>query len=263
MNPAPVRQSKFYRNYKFVITGFVAILFALTASSNQAVNANIQHNNTMKDAKTDYASPPLEVKMTESERERFWSRIDKNGPIQPHVPHLGQCWVYTGGKFTEGYGAFHFRGRNQFAHRIAYVDMFGAIPEGMLIMHECDNPCCVRHLRLGTQKDNLDDMRSKNRQVYTGAKNPARGEGHWSRLPKNESAKERWLARMKEPRSPEEILKISGENSHRAKLNEKEVREIRQLSSGGKRMVDIASEFRVSVYTVSDIVNRRSWRHIT
>jgi hypothetical protein len=59
------------------------------------------------------------------------------------------------------------------AHRIAYELECGPVPEGMFVLHRCDNPPCVRvsHLFLGTRADNLADMRAKGRGVG-GPNNP-------------------------------------------------------------------------------------------
>jgi len=76
------------------------------------------------------------------------------------------CWLWTG--TTQGRGAYpdfwdgkrHVRG-----HRFAWEQAFGPIPDGLVVMHTCDQPLCVRpvHLRLGTQADNLRDMATKGR----------------------------------------------------------------------------------------------------
>lgn len=76
------------------------------------------------------------------------------------------CWEFQGTKLETGYGRVVIEGRKVFAHRLAYSLKYGPIPEGMQVLHSCDNPPCCNpnHLFLGTQKDNMADMRSKGRQ---------------------------------------------------------------------------------------------------
>lgn len=65
-----------------------------------------------------------------------------------------------------GYGRMSLNGRSTEAHRISYQLYVGAIPNGLHVMHKCDNRQCVNpdHLRLGTNADNHLDKCSKGRQ---------------------------------------------------------------------------------------------------
>jgi len=77
------------------------------------------------------------------------------------------CVEWTKGLFTSGYGALRWKGKIVKAHRLAYELSHGAIEACMCILHACDNPKCCSpdHLRQGTQKENTQDMLSRNRQA--------------------------------------------------------------------------------------------------
>lgn len=81
------------------------------------------------------------------------------------------CWLWTAARHGRGYGLFHTgrglrKGKMEFAHRISYELYRGIQPEAdEVVCHSCDVPDCVNpnHLFLGTQKDNMEDMKSKKR----------------------------------------------------------------------------------------------------
>jgi hypothetical protein len=79
--------------------------------------------------------------------DRFWEKVDKSG----------ECWLWTAGKESEGYGRFKLNGKGCKAHRISYELEVGPIPEGLQIDHLCRVRHCVNpeHLEAVTQRENI------------------------------------------------------------------------------------------------------------
>lgn len=96
-------------------------------------------------------------------RERFESKFTKGSPCD--------CWEWEAASHERGYGYFYtspaYSDRKMdFAHRFSYHLYNGVRPlDSECVLHNCDNPRCVNpnHLRLGTHKDNMEDMASKGR----------------------------------------------------------------------------------------------------
>jgi len=85
--------------------------------------------------------------------------------LHPYDGNPAQCWIWTGAHTTSGYGLVWRGGSYQRAHRVSWEMTCGPIPEGMLVLHRCDNPPCVNpgHLFLGTDADNVSDKVEKGR----------------------------------------------------------------------------------------------------
>lgn len=99
----------------------------------------------------------------------FWRQVDRNGP--------NGCWSWKGAILKcnrpwARYGGFGFSSNgksvNVRAHRFSWILANGRIPEGLMVLHRCDNTNCVNpsHLFLGTAKDNADDCKAKGRSWF-------------------------------------------------------------------------------------------------
>lgn len=156
----------------------------------------------------------LECKRQAHPSKRFWLGVDRKTP--------GECWPWKRASFVNGYGCFRVKHNNILAHRFAWQDTNGPIPDGKMICHSCDNPPCCNpaHLFPGTAQDNVDDMTRKGRKV------PPRGEkNHWH------------------------------------KLTEDDVEEIRNLWPGASKK-EIGAAFGVHAMTIHAVLTRKSWKHL-
>lgn len=112
-------------------------------------------------------------------QERFWAKVNKDGRVVR--PELGPCWEWIAALRPDGYGVIGLGGRGDGigrAHVLSWEWANGReVPQGLFVLHACDNPPCVRpdHLSVGTPKANHDDMVSKRRHVnpprHLGASN--------------------------------------------------------------------------------------------
>lgn len=176
----------------------------------------------------------------------------------------GECRVYASAADKDGYGLFQVHGYAMRAHRVAWMLWRGEIPDGMFVLHRCDNPPCCNpdHLFLGTSRDNIDDMLRKGRQ--------AKGERHGSRIHPGCS---RWKPTHKFRLHPELIqptavamrpeLAARGERVAVAKLTDSKVLELRERFAAGERnCCHLAEEYGVSDTCIKRIVSGRGWRHV-
>ena len=158
------------------------------------------------------------------------------------------CWDWTAARKTDGDPRYDYgvicvgskadNWRIMRAHRLSYELHTGPIPEGMVICHRCDRPCCVNpaHLFVGTMADNTRDMFAKGRHR---AEQGDQASAH---------------------RKPECLPR--GKDHCKAKLNEALVCVIRKLHNDGLSNPSIARRFGVGINCVRSVVIRRTWKHV-
>ena len=108
------------------------------------------------------AQGKLNQSSSEEEIRKFGlARITERSRCDP----LTGCHVWFGDFYSCGYGRISFRGKSTNAHRVAWILTKGRLPQGVFVLHRCDNRACVNveHLFLGSQRDNIIDMYKKGR----------------------------------------------------------------------------------------------------
>lgn len=93
-------------------------------------------------------------------RDRFLEKVAMRGP--------DECWEWQGERLPSGYGRMSLGSKQdgrELAHRPAYMFAYGPIPDGLFVLHDCDNPPCCNptHLFSGTHTDNMRDKIAKGR----------------------------------------------------------------------------------------------------
>jgi len=167
-----------------------------------------------------------------------WTFADSSARFDAKVKNAPSgCIEWTAATNPGGYGLFGEKRSGKWklilAHRFAWECVNGAIPDGLFVLHHCDNRRCVNpsHLFVGTRQDNTDDMLSKNRQ--------ARGDAV----------------------HPNGVLN-KGSNNGMAVLSDSQIVEIRQLLADGVVQQQIAKRFRIDQSSVSRISTGARWAHL-
>jgi hypothetical protein len=148
--------------------------------------------------------------------ERFLAKLAPQDPVTGCIEWAACCK-------QKGYGLFYYDGRSTLAHRYAWERKHGPVPEGLCVLHECDNPPCCNdaHLFLGTKADNNADKKAKDRGS-----------------------------------------RLTGVRNGRAKLTEAAVLEIRRRLAAGESQRKTAATFGIDPRTVKDIKTGKIWSHL-
>ena len=208
---------------------------------------------------------------------RFWAKVDRTG----------DCWIWTASKKRFGYGRFMLHGRQWTAPRVAWVIVHGSIPEGLHILHRCDNPPCVRpdHLFTGTNADNVADKQAKGRARTA--------QGSLSGMAKLDEASVvaiRHAYASGDASTPQLAREYGvttgligaiirgtiwqhvggsvrkglarGERTNNTPFTEHDIRQIRRRRADGVTLQAIADTYSCAISTISRIVHRQVWAHI-
>lgn len=147
-----------------------------------------------------------------------------------------------------GYGRVKIQRHQMPAHHVAWIQAFGPIPEGLHILHKCDNPpCCDSdHLFAGTLSDNMQDMVKKGRQ-------------HRAEDMKTDPVKRMRLCQymLQNPHK-----RASGERSGMAKLRMCEAEEIRRLYGLGISGPKLEKMFGITNSAIYRIIHNQGYRPV-
>ena len=101
---------------------------------------------------------------------RFWSKVNRDGPVPEYRPSLGPCWLWTAGCMRGGYGHFWTGATHHGAHRFAYELLVGSIPDRLTLDHLCRNRACVNPHHLEAVSDRTNILRGQGQSARNALK---------------------------------------------------------------------------------------------
>jgi HNH endonuclease len=94
-----------------------------------------------------------------SVEERFWAKVNRQGPIPEYRPDLGPCWIWTGNAPPRlGYGLFWMDGTKIGAHVASYRLLVGPVPPGKELDHLCRVTLCVKSIADASGPEHLEPV---------------------------------------------------------------------------------------------------------
>lgn len=186
------------------------------------------------------------------QKARFWAKVDVRGP--------DDCWPWLAANDGRGYGRVRIGAKITSAAHVSLTLSGRPRPGGQMSLHSCDNPPCVnpKHLRWGTQAENIDDMMRRRRNVAvvkpdcyaTGKRNGANTKPDRApRGPRHGSKTKPWCC----PR---------GESNGRAVLTAAQVVAIRAAPHFHGVIAALARQLGVSTSTIGRLRAGQGWKHI-
>lgn len=112
---------------------------------------------------TEYYKKELVFRLSDLSEEEKLERLKKS--FEDKVIKKEGCWDWKGASQGAGYLQIRNNNKKEMAHRVSWKIHKGEIPNGLHVLHHCDNRRCTNpeHLFLGTEKDNAIDRQQKNR----------------------------------------------------------------------------------------------------
>jgi hypothetical protein len=108
-----------------------------------------------------------------SDSHRFWAKVD--------LRDMDGCWLWTAGTNRGGYGGFNVRNGGRpttaRAHRYAYEQLVGYIPDGLQLDHLCRNRLCVNPNHLEPVSSRTNVLRGEGLAAHNATKVRC-GQGH-------------------------------------------------------------------------------------